>query len=362
MFSKENLNIIMELANREYNSKIIYRMLADLEINLEIKEKLECLSKIEEKHEEFLKSLLGKRGVKIDLKRNKIKIWILRALRIILGIALISAIMEFIERSVVEKYMSILDEKELNTMEKEKIKEIIVEELDQKRYFYNKFTLSLSPYIKNTVIGLNDGLVEIIGIVMGLSLAFPSNPSLIFLIVLIESLIGGASLFIGYFMAGRFQREAYNGISERFKLIFRFAPERALEEFRDRLVSMGIERSFSEKIARELPKKGDLYMKFLFKGFMLNEFKSALCVSISFIFGMLLPAIPFLIFKSTVTALLATMISVMAIWFLTAFIIAAASEGSLKRKFLELVFMTIVTSIISYGLGLLIKFYSSRQI
>jgi len=92
MFSKENLNIIMELTNREYNSKIIYRMLADLESNLEIKEKLECLSKIEEKHEEFLKSLLGKRGVKIYLKRNKIKIWILRALRIILGIALIKLV------------------------------------------------------------------------------------------------------------------------------------------------------------------------------------------------------------------------------------------------------------------------------
>ena len=118
---------------------------------------------------------------------------------------------------------------------------------------------------------------------------------------------------------------------------------------------MGVDMKLSERISEVISVDSEISASFLLAKSLANEFKSALYVSFSYIFAMVFPSLPFLFINSTWFSLLFTVSFVVLSWLLTAVIITSVSQSSIKQKFLELSFMTLITTLVSYGLGNIFK-------
>lgn len=149
-------------------------------------------------------------------------------------------------------------------------------------------------YMGSIVLGLNDALVEILGTLAGLTFAL-QNTQLVALAGIITGIAGALSM------------------------------------------------SSSEYLSNKAEGKNDLAIK------------SAIFTGIAYIIAVVFLVAPYLIFKSPFISLLVALFNSIIIVFLFTYYISVANDQPFRKRFLEMVVLSTVVGLISFGLGYLVR-------
>ncbi|WP_456369098.1 VIT1/CCC1 transporter family protein [Geoglobus sp.] len=309
----------LEFYREEFKDSLLYRTLADGERDEDLRREFIRIHTIEARHADFWRRFLESRGVRPERVRvGRLSLWMVRLLRRI-SPALTSSLLEFNEMSAIIKYYDFFRAYELSDGEREELREIIVDEIEHEKFFSGKKRLFGAENVRDMVLGINDGLVEILGVVTGLSAVYVSRPDLVGMSGLVVGVAGALSMASGSFISVRSQRQV-NETRVRLKAILR--------ELRGESIEV-------EEI-RE------------------SELKSAIYTGTAYLCGVALPVIPYFIAETTAEALPLSLLLSAALLAIVGSLISLLSGIPLKKKAAEMLVAGMGTAFLSYLFGTLV--------
>ncbi|MFW6173457.1 MAG: VIT1/CCC1 transporter family protein [Elusimicrobiota bacterium] len=282
--------IIKKFQRNEITENIIYNKIADILKEQDKNRKiLKNIAEDEKNHYNIFKRYTNK-----DIKPNRLKIWWYYVSAVVLGITFSIKIMERGEESAQENYRKILKEvpesenilKEENEHENELIKL-----LDEERL----------KYVGSMVLGLNDALVELTGVLAGLTFAFQNT-----------RLIAMAGLITG--IAASFSMAASEYLSTK-----------------------------SEE-SEQSPVKASFY------------------TGIAYIGTVFLLVMPFLLFTNIFLCLGLTLGMAVVIIFFFNYYISIAKDLNFKKRFFEMAGISLSVAILSFIIGFLVRNFLGVEI
>nr|WP_206205769.1 VIT1/CCC1 transporter family protein [Thermococcus sp. Bubb.Bath] len=353
---------MLELATKfyedEYADSVLYAQLAKGEKDGRIKEEFLRLSQIESKHAKFWHDFLESRGVEPPRpKVRRLHIVSVRLLRRLLGPGAVASLLEMGENSAIQKYFRYLTKyaEDLSGGEMERLKEVIIDELEHERFFEESKRRFHAENIRDLVLGMNDGLVEILGAVTGLSAVYANAPKLVGISGLIVGVAGSLSMGIGAFISVRSQRQVNEALKERMSVLFRISPDRAKEEIKARLIEGGVPEEIAEKTAEELSRKGDAAVKLVIPEGGENEVRSALYTGLAYLLGVAFPVLPYFLASSSIVALPFSILFAGAALAIVATLVSILSGISIRTKIVEMVTTGLGAAFMSYLFGRLME-------
>ena len=350
----EMLELARGFYRDEYADSVLYAQLAKIEKDEEIKKEFLRLSNIESKHAKFWHDFVRGHGGELPRpKVGRLSIFGTKLLRRLLGPGAVASLLEMGENSAIQKYFKYLTTyaEGFTDEEMERIKDVILDELEHEKFFYESKKRFHVENIRDLVLGMNDGLVEILGAVTGLSAVYPNNPQLVGISGLIVGVAGALSMAIGAFISVRSQRQVNEAIRERMEVLFKVSPGRVKEELVSRLVDGGVPEDIAEKTAEELAQKGDAVMKLLIPETEENELRSALYTGLAYLLGVAFPVTPYFLASSSLTALPLSVLLAGAALAVVASLISLLSGISIRKKVVEMVATGLGAAFLSYLFG-----------
>jgi VIT1/CCC1 family predicted Fe2+/Mn2+ transporter len=345
-----------EFYEDEYSDSALYAQLAKYEKNEELKREFLRLANIESAHAKFWHDFLIKRNAKPPkAKISKFKINIVKLLRKALGPGAVASLLEMGENSAIQKYYSFLSSYRLSEDEKAELAKVIVDELEHERFFYESKKKFHVENVRDLVLGMNDGLVEILGAVTGLSAVYVNNPFLVGVSGLIVGVAGALSMGIGAFISVRSQRQVNEGIRQRLEILFSVSPEKAKEELLNKLSDYGLPLEVAQEIAEKLSKGKKTLIKMLIEESEENEIRSALYTGLAYLLGVFFPVVPYFFAGSSLTALPFSILFAGSVLAIVATIVSILSGISIRQKVFEMVTTGLGAAFLSYMFGRLME-------
>lgn len=169
-------------AEEEYRDCVIYRALLSIETVPEFRKILQEIIKNQEDHYEFWKKLSSQKEFGI----SNAQVALYKSMRRVLGLTFTLRFLEAKEKYAIQEYESLL--KVAPPEVKEKIRQIIKHETHHEKEFIGQIKEEKVEFISNIILGLNDGLIELTGALVGFSFAFNSQ-----LTVALSGLITGTA-------------------------------------------------------------------------------------------------------------------------------------------------------------------------
>jgi vacuolar iron transporter family protein len=212
-----------EILDRE-----VYLSLSEKESNPDIKRLLKKLSEAEDRHAEFWRSLIGKRGKEVrGPALMRLTMLEMLAVRRLLGIAFLVKFLERHENEGIKAYARALSKHPLGGKNNAIAKAIIEEEEVHEKLFASKADKYKGDlkYTQSIILGLNDGLVEILAVVAGL--ATVANTSFIVVILgLIAGISGTLSMAGGAYLSLKSENLVEEGLDPKAKPLS-YTPKKA---------------------------------------------------------------------------------------------------------------------------------------
>ncbi len=348
------LKLAGEFYRDEYADSVLYAQLAKIEKDEEIRQEFLRLSNIESKHAKFWHAFIKKHGGEVPKPEvRRFAVFGVKLLRRLLGPGAVASLLEMGENSAIGKYFKYLTTyaDRLTPEEMEELKGVILDELEHEKFFYESKKRFHVENIRDFVLGMNDGLVEILGAVTGLSAVYPNSPQLVGISGLIVGVAGALSMAIGAFISVRSQRQVNEAIRERMGVLFKVSPERVKEELVSRLVDGGVPEDIAEKTAEELAQKGDAVMRLLIPETEENELRSALYTGFAYLLGVAFPVTPYFFASSSLTALPLSVLFAGTALAVVASLISLLSGISIRKKVVEMVATGLGAAFLSYLFG-----------
>ncbi|HBT48347.1 MAG: hypothetical protein XD49_2107 [Caldanaerobacter subterraneus] len=352
------INQALNFYSEEIEAYTLYSYLSKIEKSPEIKKRFKKLSEMEKNHAAFWEKFLKDRKAQVPkLKSRPFKLFIYKIFRKLLGNKLFVTILEMNETSTTECYFKFLNEVPLSDEEKTVLSRIIEEELEHEKLFSQQKDRISIENIRDFIMGMNDGLVEILGTVTGLSAVYPKNPITVGTAGLVVGVAGALSMAIGAYTSVRSQRQVNEGIKKKMELLFKVSKERAKEEFLNKLQDSGIPMEVGEEIAEKLNNNEEAMTNLLTEEITENEVKSALYTGIAYLVGLVFPVIPyFFISSSSLLALAFSVIFAAIALSIVGTVVSVASESlSIKGKITEMVITGLGAAALSYLFGTLVQ-------
>ncbi len=319
---------------------------------------------MEGRHVTFWANFLRKRGYNPSnlIKGNTLKIYfyslLFRVLRV-LGIGLTLRILESGENEAINLYSELLESPSLTYEEKEELKKILEDEFVHESEFSHEESRfeEFLEHVRDAILGMNDGLVEILSVTTGLAGAYGS-PFYVAVGSLIVGLAGALSMGIGSFVSVRAQRQVHEGIIRNVSIAARYVPYLFREKLFNFMVAKGLSQEASNKIADEAVKNRELLSKLLSEEqYGLKEEKlenpltAGIYTGLFYLFGSLFPLTPyFLGLPINIALLLSLFFAAIALSF-SGFIIAISAGIKIKRKIIEMVLSGLGAAAITYVIG-----------
>lgn len=341
----------------EINDHLTYQELVGNTRKTSFDVQMQHIAGMERRHANFWQTMLESQQVALPFVRvNRMRLWILRLLRLVINPVLLVSLLELGETSAVQRYLYFFNHADLETREKEHLKQIILEELEHETYFKQTAQSLGVGNLRDFVLGMNDGLVEILGAVTGLSAVYPNNPLLVAVSGLIVGIAGALSMGIGAFVSVRSQRQVNDGARERMEALLVIDPQRAVYTYQGELMASGIPAPLAEETARTLGKNQRALTNLILPSSDgENELRSALFTGGAYLIGVVFPVLPYFLVPS---ALLALPFSIVLAGFsltVVASLVAMLSGIPIKQKILEMVISGFAAAGLSYGFGALMR-------
>ncbi len=202
----EKENYLRKLYNNENLHREVYARLAHKEDNPQLKKILEKLAKMEESHRGGYEKLLKLNGMRVPDERVGLYTEMTILLRRIVGLALTVKIIEYFEMQLERGFEAFLKKEPLDSREAAIIGYIDRDEEYNERVLedavigYGKIINN----IRDVAFGMNDGLVELLGVVVGLAAAL-NNPLLILVGGIIVAVAGTLSMGGGAYLSTEYE-------------------------------------------------------------------------------------------------------------------------------------------------------------
>ena len=360
MNEDETVEIAKKALIDELTASKIYFKLSGKVKDPRLSRKLIKIAKMEEEHAKFWIEFLRKRKIDIrGLKENKVKMLIMTSLFRLIGLALTIKLLEIDENEAIETYTYLLEKAKLSENERERIRKILEDELVHEHEFdeeESRFKDFLN-HIRDAVLGMNDGLVEVLSVSAGLAGAY----GLPFPVAVgggIVGLAGALSMGIGTYVSVKAQKQVRLGIVSRIMLASKYVAH----VFKEKLVTIMLRKGFSKKtvetIVTDAINNKSLLGKIiaeeeygLKEEFVENPMKSGLYTGMFYIVGAFVPLIPYFAMLPVIYAIPLSFLLATALLSFTGFIIAVSAEVKIKSKIIELVLTGLGSASLTYAIG-----------
>lgn len=341
----------------EFEAKQLYSYLAKVESKKEIREIFEELAKIEAKHTKFWYTFLSDRDVKVSPTIHNRSLWFYKVLRTLLGSKLFIILLEMKESNSTDEYYSYYKDPILTEKERQMLSQIVEDELEHEKNLGKQNKEVNFSNIRDFILGMNDGLVEILGTVTGLSAVYQNKPLVVGTSGLVVGIAGALSMAIGAYTSVRSQRQVNEGIKSKMELLFNVSKDRAKEELLNKLNDSGIPDDVSREVVEKLSDNENAMANLLVEEVKENEIKSALYTGLAYLAGLIFPVIPyFFITSSSLIALLFSVVFAAIALSIVGAVVSIASESlSIKSKIIEMVLSGIGAAVLSYLFGTIVQ-------
>ncbi|MEM2906146.1 MAG: VIT1/CCC1 transporter family protein [Candidatus Bathyarchaeia archaeon] len=277
----------------------------------------------------------------------------------LLGLGLALRLLEAGERDAIELYSKMLDSPDLEEYEARQLRSILEDELVHEQEFAeeeSRFGEFLN-HVRDAVLGMNDGLVEVLSVTAGLAGIY-GDPFPVALGGVTVGVAGALSMGIGAFASARAQRQVHEGMILRIGLAARFAAH----IFKERIVGYMRKKGYSEQVSRAIGEESSKDYGLLSRLIAEEErglreealekpSKVGLYTGSFYVIGALVPLIPyFLPLPITLTVILSLFSAGIALA-LTGFIVAISANIPVKRKIVEMIIAGIGSGTITFVFG-----------
>ena len=215
-----------------------------------------------------------------------------------------------------------------------------------------------SQYLRDIILGVNDGLVSMFLLVVGVVGGGVSS-EVVLLAGLSGAFAGAVSMAAGEYMATKSQEEAIDGELELEREHFKYYKERELDEVRDYLGDIGVAPAAVEAVVDSAAKDEEVLME-LMKAFEFgvtedgrrNPFFAMAMSGILFLAGSLPSVLPFAFMDNPDRALIVAAVGAAIGLFVVGVVKTQMTRTNLIKSGLENVGIAGIGAIISYFIGL----------
>ena len=315
---------------------------------------------MEKEHIAFWSEFLEKRG--IDTRRVRpsvLRLQLYKAMLRTLGKGLTLRIMETSESQAIELYSSIQEDPSLTEREKQELNKVLGDELLHEDIFINEETkfAGFTIYIKDAVLGMSDGLVEILAVTTGLAGA-AGIPMVVAISGLVVSIAGALSMGISTYSSTRSQRQVHEGIINRIVSASRFVGH----IFKERVVNHLTRQGYSHRLARDMAEESASDHRLLSNFIAEQEYgirkenlgnpsRAALYAGLSNLIGSLIPLLPYFFVSNIFTALILSLILATISLAVTGFFVSILAYLTPGKKIAEMILTGLGCAAITYGIG-----------
>ena len=213
--------------------------------------------------------------------------------------------------------------------------------------------------IRDTILGFQDGLVNTLGLVLGVATAVQST-KIVLISGLVTTFAESISMAAVAYTSTKAAHEFYESQLEREKKEIKEIPHMEVQEIRDIYYKKGFRGKQLESIVRKITSDKKLWLETMmadelkmFPGDYEKPLKSAAIVGLSAVIGSLVPVIPFFIFNVKLGMGYALVLSIAAL-FIVGSIKAKVTIGDWKRSGLEMAIVGTVAALVGYFVGSLL--------
>jgi VIT1/CCC1 family predicted Fe2+/Mn2+ transporter len=340
----------------EVGDVALYAALARVEPDVTLRENLERIAAIERSHADFWRGVAERRGGAVDAVRPPAgRVAFVRLLRRFLSAAVVVELFELGESAAIRRYHALLRDPALSDDERAALRGIILDELEHETFFRKQSHRFGASNVRDFVLGMNDGLVEILGAVTGLSAVYASRPLAVGVSGLVVGLAGALSMGIGAYVSVRSQRQVDAAAREELEMLFEVAPERAVETWRERLEASGLPGDVARDVAGRLGSSRESLARLLVAGGDENELRAGLFTGVAYLLAVAFPTLPYFLAGSSLVALPLSVASAGLALAGLAALLAVISGIPVRRKVAELVLSAFTAAALSFGFGKLLQ-------
>ncbi len=220
----------------------------------------------------------------------------------------------------------------------------------------NDTSKSKLNWLRAAVLGANDGIVSIAGLVVGVAGA--TTDTNIIATAGIAGLVAGAlSMAAGEYISVSTQRDAERAYIEKEKAELAANPKEELKELADAYEAKGLSAKTAHIVATELTKKdvvrAHLEVEFgLDEDDLTNPWHAAFASAISFTLGGLIPLTAILATPSSVRVGI-TFVSVVVALAITGYVSAKISGAPTTRATIRVIIGGAAAMLVTYGIGII---------
>jgi VIT1/CCC1 family predicted Fe2+/Mn2+ transporter len=354
--ASDSVRLVQDFYLDEITDHISYTALAEGESDPRLRDVLTSAAGIELRHSSFWKRWLESEGAAVpEPKARRLRVGVLRVLQRLFNPVLLVAALELGESRILKAYFRCLTTLGLDEHQGKALRGIILEEIEHEVTFRRESERLGLSNVRDFVLGMNDGLIEVLGVVTGLSAVYLDRPMVVAVSGLIVGVAGALSMGIGAFISVRSQRQVNAGTRERTEMLFEVAPERAVAQYEEKLRSSGVPAETAATVARDVARSRDALTRLLLDGEDENELRSGLFTAVAYLVGAAFPLFPYFLVSSALTALwLGVGLATLAL-LAVAIVISMFSGVSLGKKALEMVASAMVAAALSYAFGRLLE-------
>lgn len=335
----------------ERNAARLYAYLAQAEKDPGHRERFAELARVETAHGSFWKNFLLRRGIATTEPGRLTFAW-MRLLRSLLGTRRYLSLLEITESTAVETYYDFLCSADLDEGERADVARLIEDELGHEEELESQSSALPRDNVRDFVMGMNDGLVELLGAVTGLTAVYPLRPQVVGVNGLIMGMAGALSMAIGTWVSVRSQRQVNEGVRRTTDLLFSVSPARAQRELVQKLKESGMPEELTGEIAEKLAPNKEAVISLLTEKTSTSEVRSAVFTGIAYLVGLLFPVLPYFFVRNSWIALcLSVVFAGIALAVVAGIITLTAGSNQFRRKIREMVITGLRAAVLSYAFG-----------
>ncbi len=315
---------------------------------------------MEKGHVTFWSDFLKRRGIEhVDLKPSGFRLMLYKLMFRLIGKGLTLRMMEIAETEAVELYSSVLQHTDIQEKEKRDLNDILEDELVHEKMFLKEETKfeGFIAYIKDAVLGMNDGLVEILSVTTGLA-GVSGQPVLVAIGGIIVGVAGALSMGISTYTSSRAQRQVHEGILRRIVSASKFVAHMFRERVSSHMEKKGFSKRLAEDMADESVRDDRLLSEFiaeeeygLREESLGNPVKAGLYAGLSNLLGAFVPLLPYFFMPGIVWAIVLSLIFAAIALAITGFFVSILAYMSPGKKMGEMLLSGLGCAAITYVIG-----------
>ena len=213
---------------------------------------------------------------------------------------------------------------------------------------------------KNLILGGQDGIVNVLGLVLGVASA-TSSSTIVIISGIVATVAESVSMMAVAYTSSRAAKEYDYSILEQEKKHVKYKPKKEMQDIKNLYYHKGFRSGLLSQIVKKITSNKKIWAETLVEEehkVTLEEYKNpikvGLIVGLATLVGSLVPLIPFF-FLNVKSGIIGSLIFSGLILFLVGALKAKLSIGNWKKSGAELMIIGIISALIGYGVGVLLK-------